>query len=140
MKKKGLILLLLTLVIGGCSSSNLNITKINERQLTGDLSSFVERIGDKNGVYLFSGTNKKQYVLLNYSTVLQGEKASYLNGFDAEIKDKILIINIDEHSTDNYEDDRLGEISVFEIINDNSFDTIQVFKNGKEIGIDLVGN
>lgn len=139
MKSKVLIFCFLILMLGGCNQPSLSVTQINEDHLRGGLVKFVERIQEKNGIYLFSETSNQQYLLLNYSNVIQGEKPSYLEDFKTEVKDQNLIINFSEVSSDNEADDQLGKLNVFEIINDGSFDTILIFKNGKATSIDLVG-
>ncbi|MFC3749960.1 hypothetical protein [Paenibacillus sp. GCM10012306] len=53
--------------------------------------------------------------------------------------DQMLVINIEELSTDDYQDKRLAATRIYQLSGDNEYGEIQIYKNGKEEAFDLVG-
>ncbi|URN93659.1 MAG: hypothetical protein NAG76_17785 [Candidatus Pristimantibacillus lignocellulolyticus] len=134
------ILLLIIVCLCGCTTSPDHVIKeVNIQKLNKKAQTFVQTINDRNGLFLYSLINEDQFLIVKYSTVVQGDEAKYLSNITAEIADRILIINIEEMGTDKYDDDRLNKTRIFQLPNEKDYDNIQIFKNGEETMIDSVG-
>ncbi|TVX96261.1 hypothetical protein [Cohnella terricola] len=139
-KTINLLLLVIVFCLSGCNKSpDYLIEEVNIQEINKDAQTFVKNIQDSTGLFLFSPVNKDQYLIVKYSSVLQGEEAKFLNSISSEIADRKLIINIEELGTNNYDDNRLRGIRIFKIGRIKEFDKIQIFKNGEERKIDSVG-
>lgn len=115
------LLLLIIVCLCGCNKSSDNvIEEVNSQEINKDAQTFIQNIKDSNGVFLFSPANKDQFLIIKYSTVLQGVGAKYLRAISSKITDRKLIINIEELATNNYDDERLretnGEEAVIELV------------------------
>lgn len=132
-------LLFLFVIVVGCNNSGAVIEEVNLQRINNDARLFIEKNKDVNGLHLYSQVGERQYLIIKYSTVLQGEEAKFLNTIKAKIVDKVLIINIEELGTNDYQDKRLKSIRVFNLKNIQEFEKIQIYKNGKETSFNLVG-
>lgn len=127
------------IILVGCNNAGTLIKEVNLQGLNNDIKSFVDNVNNSNGLFLYSSVGEEQYLIVKYSNVLQGEEAKFLNSVKAQVLDQALVINIEELGTHNYNDKRLVNIRIFNLGKAQGYEKIQVFKNGKEIGIDLVG-
>lgn len=138
-RKTIFVLFLLIICLCGCNNSSDNVLEeVNIQEINKDAQIFIQNIKDSNGVFLFSPIDNEQYLIVKYSTVLQGDEAKYLSAISSKITDRNLIINIEEMGTNKYADDRLRETRIFKLIDTKVFDKIEIFKNGEETNIELV--
>lgn len=141
MKKVSTLLYLLILfvfVLAGCNNADTIIKEVNPQGLNNDIKTFVDNIKNNNGLYLYSPVGEKQYLIVKYSNVLQGEEAKILNSVKAQIHDQTLLINIEELGTHDYTDKRLENIRIFNLGKVQEYEKIQIYKSGKETTFDLV--
>lgn len=131
--------ILFVFVIAGCNNADTEIKEVNLQGLNNNIKTFVDKIKNSNGLYLYSPVGDKQYLIVNYSNVLQGEEAKFLDSIKAQILDQTLIINIEELGTHDYTDKRLENIRIFNLGKVREYEKIQIFKNGKETAFDIVG-
>lgn len=140
--KKRLLLILFTLIfvnIVGCNNASPVIKEVKLQELDNNAKGFVDTIKNNNGVYLYSREGEKQYVIVNYSNVLQGEEALFLDSIKAQVMDQTLEIHFEEQGTTDYQDKRLKNVRVFDLSNSQEYEKIQIYKNGKETIFDSVG-
>jgi hypothetical protein len=133
------IFILIVVGLVGCSNAFTVIKEVKEQELNKDVKLFVKNLENKNGLYLYSAVGKTQYLVVKYSSVLQGEEAKFLQSIKAQIQDQDLIINIEELNTHDYQDKRLEATRIYRLSNVNEYGKIQIYKNGKEENFDLVG-
>ncbi|WP_117170056.1 hypothetical protein [Paraliobacillus sediminis] len=69
---------------------------------------------------------------MNGKNVIQGEKAIHFTAFSIEGDGEVLKINYMEANTDNYSDEVLNHLALYEINLDRDYEAIQIFKNGDE--------
>jgi hypothetical protein len=131
--------ILVVVCLVGCSNDSTVIKEVKVQELNIDVKHFVNNLENKNGLYLYSVAGKTQYLVVKHSSVLQGEEAKILRSIKAQILDQVLLINIEELSTHDYQDKRLEATRIYRLSSDHEYETIQIYKNGKEEGIDLVG-
>jgi hypothetical protein len=143
MKKAGTLLYLcsiIVMVLAGCSRTDAEpVHEVKLEQLGNGAKSFVEQIKEKNGLYLYSPAAEHQYLIVNYSSVIQGEEAQFLNSLQAEAEDQTLTINLEELGTPDSQDKRLEGMRIFELGNAQDYGSIQIHKNGKSAVFDCVG-
>ncbi|QMV40036.1 hypothetical protein [Cohnella cholangitidis] len=140
--KKRLLLFLFTLIlviIVGCNNASPTIKEVKLQELNNGAKIFVDTIKNNNGVYLYSREDDKQYLIVNYSNVLQGEEALFLDSINAQVMDRTLKIHIEELGTTDYQDKRLNNIRVFNLSSTQEYEKIKIYKNGKETRFDSVG-
>lgn len=135
----GISFLYLIFLLVGCSHTPSLLTEVKERNLNEDVVAFINKVKATNGIYLFSRTSEKQYIIFNNENVTQGEPAGYISSIQSEIKNKTLEINIEELYSNNYDDKRLGKLRIFEINAKDGFEHIQLFKNKVETTFHVVG-
>ena len=139
MKRVRIFVFFFILVVGGCSNASTVIKEVKVQELNKDVKLFVNNLENKNGLYLYSAVGKTQYLVVKYSSVLQGEEAKFLQSIKAQILDQVLLINIEELSTHDYQDKRLEATRIYRLGSVHDYGTIQIYKNGKEESFDLVG-
>lgn len=128
------------MVVAGCSRTAAKpVQEVKLEQLSSGAKSFVGQIKDKNGLYLYSPVDDHQYLIVNYSSVLQGAEAGFLNSLQTEAEDRTLTINLEELGTQNVQDKRLEKIRIFELHNALNYEAIQIYKNGKATSFDSIG-
>lgn len=132
--------ILIVVGLGGCSNDSTLIKEVKVQELNKDVKRFVNNLENKNGLYLYSVVGKTQYLIVNHSSVLQGEEAKFLQSIKAEILDQVLLINIEELSTHDYQDKRLEATRIYRLSGVQEYEKIQIYKNGKEESFDLVGS
>lgn len=127
---KKLVVLFLLILLAGCSSwPSYTEVKLDNRKT----QDFVESLHDKNGVHLNDkGNSKELYVYLNGNNVAQGEKATYFTDFHVQEDGDILEIHFSTEETEDYSDESLKHELLYKINVSQSYDTINVFCNGKE--------
>jgi hypothetical protein len=124
----------------GCSNASTVIKEVKEQELNKDVKLFVNNLENKNGLYLYSVLGKTQYLVVKNSSVQQGEEAIFLQSIKAEILDQVLVINIDELSTHDYQDKRLEATRIYRLSNVTEYGKIQIYLNGKEESFDSAGS
>ena len=139
MKRVRIFVFFFILVVGGCSNASTVIKEVKVQELNKDVKLFVNNLENKNGLYLYSAVGKTQYLVVKYSSVLQGEEAKFLQSIKAQILDQVLLINIEELSTHDYQDKRLEATRIYRLNSVHEYGKIQIYKNGKEESFDLVG-
>jgi len=97
-----------------------------------------ESISDHgNGIFLYENENGSSLVMLNGSVVDQNaKKAPYYENIDFEVREGTLWISITEHFEKNYLHKELTNQLIYRINRNEfkeSYDTIKVLKNDKEI-------
>jgi len=132
--------LLVVISLVGCSNASTVIKEVKVQELDTDVKRFVNNLENKNGLYLYSVAGKTQYLVVKHSSGLQGEETKFLQSIKAQIRDQVLLINIEELSTHDYQDKRLEETRIYRLGNVHEYGTIQIYKNGKEESFDLVGS
>ncbi|GLX66519.1 hypothetical protein [Paenibacillus glycanilyticus] len=130
--------LLLILVLAGCSESTSLMKEVDRPNK--DVKSFVDRNGSKNGIYLYTAPGKGEYVIVNDSTVQQGEPAKLVTDALAELQDGVLTIHFDVTETSDLQDERIKPVSVYKLNNNMKADTIKVVVNGEETSFETSGN
>jgi len=141
MKKRFKLILftLILVIIVGCNNASPTIKEAKLQELNNSAKIFVDTIKNNNGVYLYSREGDKQYLIVNYSYVLQGEEALFLDSINAQVMDRTLKIHIEELGTTDYQDKRLKNVRVFDLSSSQEYEKIQIYKNGKETRFDSVG-
>jgi hypothetical protein len=142
MKKMMYLLLIaccLVSVLNGCNKkTEAEFYEVELQNVPNTVQDFMDRNSKKNGVYLYSKINLDSYLFLNAFNVIQGEKAAYFKDIKYNINENTLNIYFNEELTDDYTmklDNRL----IYKIKSSMEFDTIKVFRNDREIPIDVVG-
>jgi hypothetical protein len=128
MKKVSTSFVLFILIVAslvGCNKATTVINEVNIEGLNNDAKIFVDNIKKSNGLYLFSPIDEKQYLIVSYSNLLQGEKAKFLKSINAKVHDQTLIINIEELVTHDYNDKRLEKIRIFNLSSVQEYENIQ---------------
>ncbi|WP_239616813.1 hypothetical protein [Cohnella mopanensis] len=142
MKKVSTSFVFFTIILAclvGCNKAASVINEVNIEGLNKNAKIFVDNIKNSNGLYLFSPIDEKQYLIVSYSNVLQGEEAKFLSSINAEVQDQTLTINLEELVTQDYQDKRLKKLTIFNLGSDQEYEKIRIFKNGEETHFDLVG-
>jgi hypothetical protein len=139
---RGVVFSFILLVVGlvGCSHASPVIKEVKVQELNNDVKLFINNLENENGLYLYSSAGKTQYLVVKHSSVRQGEEATFLQSINAQIQDQILIINVEELSTNDYQDKRLEATRIYRLGSADEYGTIQIKKNGKEESFDSVGS
>ncbi len=146
MKKKrfvmviiSIILIILAIVV--CyKNTNLTFSKENYKNTDNKIKVFMDKLNDKNGIYLYSDGTNDMYLFLNGYNVNIGEKASYFTDIEMEVKDRTLIINFNEKYTDDYINKEIDNRVLYKIKQPKNVDTIRIYKNEQETHFDSIGN
>lgn len=142
MKRACAIILLSLLVIGllGCRDSSAAFKEVKLQELSREAKVFVNQTGNGNGIFLFAPVDGKQYLIVRYVGVSEGEEAKYLTALHASVRDRTLILNLEEQATADYADERLNRgTRVFDLGRGSNYDRIEVYRNGTASPIDAVG-
>lgn len=143
MKRAGALLFLcfiLIMVLAGCSRNAANpLHEVQLKQMVNGAKSFAERISGSNGLYLYSPAGEHQYLIVNYSSALQGEEAEFLNSLQTEADGGKLTINLEVLGTQDHQDKRLKKMRIFELHPAEKVEVIQITRNGKAAAFDSVG-
>jgi len=142
MKRGSTLFMLFILIVAslvGCNKAENIINEVNIDGINNDAKIFIDNNKNNNGLYLFSPLGEKQYLIVSYSSVLQGEEAKFLHSINAKVHDQTLIIVIEELNTLDYDDKRLEKLKIFNLSSVQKYENIQIFKNGEETKIDVVG-
>jgi hypothetical protein len=124
----------------GCSHAYPVIKEVKVKELNNDVKLFISNLENENGLYLYSVAGKTQYLVVKHSSVGQGEEATFLQSINAQIQDQILTINMEERSTNDYQDKKLEATRIYRLGSANEYGRIQINKNGKEESFDIVGS
>lgn len=77
-----LLLLIIVCLCGCTTSSDHVIEEVYIQKLNKKAQTFVQTINDRNGLFfLYSLINEDQYLIVKYSTVVQGDEAKYLSNY-----------------------------------------------------------
>ncbi|RKP57990.1 hypothetical protein D7Z26_00295 [Cohnella endophytica] len=142
MRRVGALLFLFILAVSGlvgCNHSAELYAEVNPQSLNKKVKDFADILKDRNGLFLYTLVGEKNYLIVNYSNVNQGEEANFLESINAKVQDHTLIININVLGTQDYQDKRLGSMRVFSLASANKYEKIQIFKNGIETSFDAAG-
>lgn len=123
----------------GCSKASTVIKEAKMQELNKDVQLFVNNLENKNGLYLYSPVGETQYQVAKYPNVPDGEEAKFLQSITAQILDHVLVVSIEEQGTHDYQDKRLDTIRIYKLSCVNEYGEIRIYKNGKEVSLDLVG-
>lgn len=142
MKNTIFILLVCCLLIGilvGCSKKvETEFSEIELQNAPSVVKSFVDRNSEKNGVYLYSDNKLDDYIFFNTFNVNQGDKAAFFKNINCSIKENTLNIFFNEELTDDYSEEIKNKV-IYRIKSRNKFDTIKLFRDGKEILFSAIG-
>lgn len=140
MIQKRLWLFILLLLLTGCNRSSSDVlSEINQKDLNKEVVTFIEKIKESNGIYLYSVADEDQYLIINSMYVNQGDSATFIDSIQSEIQNRILEIKVKELTTEKLDDKRVGQLRVYQLNRSSDFDMIQIYKNDKETKFDLVG-
>jgi hypothetical protein len=79
LNKISCILLLVIVVLTGCNRSSSSLEEVNFNHLNKEVSTFVDQVKDRNGIFLYAQVGKDEYLIENYAAVQQGELAKFLD-------------------------------------------------------------
>lgn len=130
--KKILLMLVVFLLLAGCSQDELVHKEVKMDELDTEISSFFLDQQDENGVYLFQDQGERIYVFLNEWNVKQGESASSFSNFEVEPEGDTLNIYYEEQTTMDYKNQELDNKIIYEVQFDRDYDSLAIFKNGEE--------
>ena len=80
------------------------------------------------------------YLFLNDYNVKNGEKAPYYTDIKMELKQNTMTISFNEKYADDYKNKEINNRELYKIKQTKDYDTIRIYKNGKEVHFDSVGN
>lgn len=131
------ILLIMVLVLIGCKNNSLlTYRQIKADYVGGKIKKIVKTIGNNNGIYLCMDGNKVMYLMLNGLVVKKGEKAPYFSNVVIKPKGNVLNISYKESYTKDYINKKINNKVMYRIKLHKQFQTIKIFKNGKESHFD----
>lgn len=134
------IVLLLALGIVGCRDSGPLLEEVKLQGLSGGAAKFAKQTEGRSGLFLYSPVGGKQYLIVRYASVPQGEEANFLDDIHAHVEGRTLNIEIEERGATDYQDDRLKKrIHIFDLGKGEAYDQIMIYRNGTPTPIDLVG-
>ena len=131
--------ILFVLLTLGCNQNTSTIEEMELKSTTKAIKSFVHTVERENGIYLYSTSGEKSYLILNNMHVLQGQAASYISSIQTQMDRHTLKIYVDEDYLTDYSDKRLGKLRIFKLNTNKEYDKIQIYKNGTEITLNSVG-
>ncbi len=135
---KKLILLIVAFVMSsGCNEKDLYFKNITMDELDKEISTFFLNQQNENGVYLFQDQGERIYVFLNGWNVKQGEAAPTFSNFEIEPDGDTLRIHFEEQLTTDYENKEVDNRLIYEIRFDRNYESLAIFKNGKETHFDV---
>jgi hypothetical protein len=128
------ILLIMVIVLLGCKNDSLlNYRRVKADYVGGKVKKIVSNIGAKNGVYLYIDDKKTMYLLLKDLLVAEGNEAPYFSNVSIEPKGDVLNISYNEKYTKDYINKKIDNKLMYRIRLNKKFNTIKLFRNGKEI-------
>lgn len=134
-------IILIILAIVGCSkNTKLSFSQENLKITDKKIKIFMDKVNDKNGIYLYSDGTNDMRLFLNGYNVKYGEKASYFTDIKMEVKEGTLIIYFNEKFTDEYKDKEIDNRVLYKIKQPKNVDTIRIYKNEQETYFDCIGN
>ncbi|MDR3587671.1 MAG: hypothetical protein P4L59_20520 [Desulfosporosinus sp.] len=140
MKKIMYLILIFCLLVAnttGCSKkSEPEFARVELQNVPKEVQNFIYNNSGENGVYLYSDNNIGEYFFLN---VIQEEYAVFSKDFNYNIKDNTFNICFNEEKLPLAISRKLNGKIIYKIKLSDKFDTIRVFKNGKQISFDVVG-
>ncbi|SFE55402.1 hypothetical protein SAMN05216378_3521 [Paenibacillus catalpae] len=148
MKKVVCLCLILIIALTGCNRSLSLMTEVELPNQNEEIRTFVDRVKDKNGIYLYSVVGKDEYFIVNYSVIQQGKQVKLFNGSRAEFREDVFTILMDEievkntegdHSNSHYLDNKQLGLHIYKLDKQQTT-SIKVIKNGREIPIDRIGS
>lgn len=135
----GVLFCLLILLSLSCQMKpNLSLLKIEEGSAPMAVQKFISEQSGQNGIDLYSDGVHGDYLFLNAFNVAQGEKAVYFSDITCEISEKTLIIYFSENQTEHM-NRKMNNREIYKINSSIKYDTIHIYKNGREIAFDVVG-
>lgn len=123
------------LFLVGCNAESESVLSYSELELDSvesDLHAFIDSVADTNGNYLYYAAEENPVVILNGKNVKQGEQAIHFTDFNVEGAGEALKINYTEAKTDDYSDQTLNHLALYEMNLDKGYEVIQILKNGVE--------
>ncbi|WP_151737359.1 hypothetical protein [Paenibacillus tengchongensis] len=137
--RPGLAFLAAVLITGCTMSGDAYVKEVQLQQLDKDARLYVERIRDSDGLFLYSPAGERQYLIVNYASVANGEKAPYLEKLTAEVREETLKIELEERSVSDVADKRLGDMRIYRLIGSQDYSAIRIYKNGTETSLNSAG-
>ncbi|WP_150273343.1 hypothetical protein [Paenibacillus tepidiphilus] len=134
------LIVLAGVLVSGCAmGGDAYVKEVQLQQLDKDARLYVDRIRDNNGLYLYTPVGERQYLIVNYSSAVNGEGASYLEELTAEVREETLNIELEERSLSDYSDTRLGDMRIYRLNGSKDYSAIRIYKNGTETALDSAG-
>ncbi|MGG3891491.1 hypothetical protein [Metabacillus fastidiosus] len=131
------LLLLFILILTGCNTG-LVFSEVTMTNIPSDVQKSIESAKTENGCYLFTDEGKGMYVFLNGGNVISGEEAAFFTDVKIEQHEDTLNIYFTENKTSEYSNGKLKHQFLYKISPHDSYEKIQLLRNGEPIPFDTV--
>lgn len=131
------LLLSFILILTGCNTG-LVFSEVSMENIPSDMQKSIESAKMENGCYLFTDEGKAIYVFLNGGNVILGEEAAFFKEVKIEQYEDTLNIYFTENKTSKYSNEKLKHQLLYKITPHDSYEKIQLFRNGEPIPFDIV--
>lgn len=131
------LLLLFILILTGCNTG-LVFSEVSMTNIPSDMQKSIESAKTENGCYLFTDEGKDMYAFLNGGNVIPGEEAAFFTDVKIEQHEDTLNIYFTENKTSEYSNEKLKHQLLYKITPHDSYEKIQLFRNGEPIPFDIV--
>ncbi|MFD2705237.1 hypothetical protein [Salibacterium lacus] len=137
--KRQAVCVLFFLFIAGCSQNpDQSFSEVTMKQAQTVTEDFISRMGEENGVYMYSG-EKNNYLFLNGVHPDENNKSTIFSSVVSETKGNKLKIYYETENITNAEDnEEAGFQRIYRLPSNDSYSTIQIIENGREVPIDTI--
>lgn len=141
--RKGYIFIILSIffIFVGCTKERVEESRLEPmslEKLSDNLIGFVDRRIKENGVFKLNTSDGSEYLFLNGSNVIQGERASYYDNIWIEDDGNTAKIYFNEFYIDNYQGEELENIKLYKMVLKDTTEYIGIYKNDQETYFDSI--
>lgn len=126
-------------VMSGCQHQEMLLTKVELDSAPAAVKTFINRIEQMNGIYLYTSDSADSYLFLNSYWVTQGEPAVFFTDVAAEVEGNELLIHVTDQSTRDYAGAKNSKV-LYRIAAKQGYDTILLFRNMGQTAFTAIGN